>query len=66
MKIIEEEESNTSLGNRFERGLGSILTDKSLREGGSHIGHTVRCYVVLSEDVINIIEVGHEELGLPI
>ena len=65
MQISEEEESSTSLGNRIERGLGSILTDKTLREGGSHIGHAIRSGVVFPKDMINLIGAGHEELGFP-
>ena len=65
MQISEEEESSTSLGNMIERGLGSILTDKTLREGGSHICHAIRSGGVLPKDMINLVGAGHEELGFP-
>ena len=49
----------------MEGGLGSVLTVKSLWEGGSHIGHAICSGVILPKDMIKLKGAGHEKLGFP-
>ena len=64
-KRLRKGASSTSLRNRIEGGLGSVLIVESLWEGGSHIGHAIRSGVILPKDMIKLKGAGHEKLGFP-
>ena len=41
----------------------SILTVMTLWESGSHISHTVCCFIIMPKDVESLIGIRHEKLG---
>ena len=41
----------------------SILTVMTLWESGSHISHTVYCFIIMPKDVESLIGIRHEKLG---